>query len=92
MTSLETTIRAHLTAYLANAESFADFTAWMYRTILNIDQYGEPAASDLGYAVMLALAEFDSGVLTLAEFRQELSALNAGIPAPFGAARSSAAD
>lgn len=75
MKPLETTIRHHLTDFLANEESFADFTSWMYLTIWNIDQHGDLGASDLGYSIMMALAEYDSGILTFSEFRDDLQAL-----------------
>lgn len=75
MGQLEQTMRRHIAEYLAGRESFADFTSWMYRAIWNIDQQGDTGATDLGFAVMLALAEFDSGLLTLADFQGELRAL-----------------
>ena len=74
MGHLETSIRSHLKDYLNGQMSFADFSAWMYSTIRNIDQHGEPRATELAYSIMLALAEYDSGVLTLPEFEQELRA------------------
>ena len=74
MGHLETSIRSHLKDYLAGQSSFADFSAWMYSTIWNIDQHGEPRATELAHSIMLALAEYDSGVLTLPEFEQELRA------------------
>lgn len=83
MGHLETSIRSHLTDYLDGNASFAEFSAWMYRTIWNIDQHGDRQATELGYSIMLALAEYDSGVLSLPEFQLELQALAAAeMPAP----------
>ena len=77
MGPLETSIRSNLSDYLDGNTSFADFSAWMYRTILNIDQQGEGEASELGCSIMLTLAEYDSGVLSLPEFQRELLTLAA---------------
>jgi hypothetical protein len=77
MGPLETTIRRNLSDYLDGETTFADFSAWMYRTILNIDHRDDSDAAELGYSIMLALAEYDSGVLTLPEFQRELRELAA---------------
>lgn len=77
MGPLETSIRSHLTDYLDGHTSFTDFSAWMYRTIWNIDQHGDRQAAELGFSIMLALAEYDSGVLSLPEFQSELRAFAA---------------
>lgn len=83
MGHLETSIRSHLTDYLDGHTSIADFSAWMYLTIWNIDQHGDRQAAELGYSIMLALAEYDSGVLSLPEFQRELQLLStAGQTAP----------
>jgi hypothetical protein len=89
---LETSIQSNLSDYLDGHTSFADFSAWMYRTILSIDQHGDREAAELGYSIMLALAEFDSGVLSLPEFQRELLALAAdGQTAPVARGSSAAA-
>ena len=92
MGPLETSIRSNLSDYLDGHASFADFSAWMYRTILSIDQHGDREATELGYSIMLALAEYDSGVLSLPEFHRELLALTAaGRTTPVGRKSSAAA-
>lgn len=75
MGPLEQSIRCHLMDYLANKADYDDFVDWMYGVIWNIDQHGDPAASRLGYGIMLAIAEFDDDVLTLEGFRNRLRSL-----------------
>ena len=88
---LETSIRNHLTDYLEGNTSFADFSAGMYSTIWTIDQHGDREATELGYSIMLALAEYDSGVLSLPEFQRELLVLAAPGQSGPAARKSSAA-
>lgn len=43
--------------------------------IVNIDQHWGRAASSLGYAIMLAIAEYDNGDLSLGAFQATLREL-----------------
>jgi hypothetical protein len=47
-TPLETSIQSNLSDYLDGHTSFADFSAWMYRTILTVDQHGDRETAELG--------------------------------------------
>ncbi|MFT4036836.1 MAG: hypothetical protein QM692_01550 [Thermomicrobiales bacterium] len=75
MPSLEQSVRHHLAEYLAENEAYDDFVDWMYGVIWNIEQRGEQAAARLGYAIMLAIAEFDDDVLTRERFQNALRQL-----------------
>lgn len=75
MGSLEQSIRRHLVDYLAGKQSYDDFVDWMYGVIVNIDQRGERGASSLGYAIMLAIAEYDNDDLSLDAFQNTLREL-----------------
>ena len=78
MGSLEQSIRRHLVDYLAGKHSYDDFVDWMYGVIVNIDQRGERGergASSLGYAIMLAIAEYDNDDLSLDAFQNTLREL-----------------
>lgn len=76
MNSLETTIRSHLDAYLSDALSLEGFTAWLVGATWNIDNTGDEAATELAFAIELALAEHTSGLTTLVELRQALRGLS----------------
>jgi hypothetical protein len=73
--SLEQSVCRHLVDYLDCKESYDDFADWMYGVILNIDQRGDRGASSLGYAIMLAIAEYDNGDLLLDAFQATLREL-----------------
>lgn len=76
MTERELTIRHQLGAYLCDAMSLDDFTAWLVAASWNIEQTGDIGASQLAYAIELALAEHTSGLLTLEELRRDLEDLH----------------
>lgn len=72
MTERESAIRHQLGAYLSDAMSLDVFTAWLVGASWNIEQTGDVGASQLAYAIELALAEHSGGFLTLDELRSEL--------------------
>ena len=76
MEGLEAAIRHQLGSYLSDRMSLDEFTAWLVGTTWNIESMGEPEASQLVYAIELALAEHTSGLLTLEELRAELRRLS----------------
>jgi hypothetical protein len=76
MEDLEAAIRHQLGSYLSDRMSLDEFTAWLVGTTWNIDPTSEPEASQLAYAIDLALAEHTSGLLTLEELRAELHGLS----------------
>lgn len=71
----EMTMRRHLADYLDGRLSLAEFTGWVAGAVWEVERYGEPEASTLGYAIELALAERSSGLLTLQELEAELRQL-----------------
>ena len=76
MTERESAIRCQLGAYLSDAMSLDEFTAWLVGASWNIEQTGDIGASQLAYAIELALAEHSSGLLTLEELRRALQDLH----------------
>ncbi len=76
MTERESAIRHQLRAYLSDDMSLDEFTAWLVGASWNIENVGDVAASQLAYAIELALAEHTSGLLTLDELRHALRDLN----------------
>ena len=76
MEPLETTIRRHLTRYLAGDTSLDAFIDWFVGVAWTIEESGGPEARELTYAIELALAEASSGLLTPQELRAELEALS----------------
>jgi hypothetical protein len=72
MTERESAIRHQLGAYLSDAMSLDEFTAWIVGASWNIANTGDVGASQLAYAIELALAEHSGGFLTLDELRAEL--------------------
>jgi hypothetical protein len=72
MKSLETTIRDQLVSYLTGDLSLDEFTAWLVGATWNIENVGEAGASQLAYAIELALAEHSSGLLSQDELRRDL--------------------
>jgi hypothetical protein len=61
-----------LGAYLFDAMSLDEFTAWIVGASWSIENTGDVGASQLAYASELALAEHSSSFLTLDELRSEL--------------------
>ena len=76
MKSLEATIRHQLVSYLSDDMSLDDFTSWLVSATWNIETMGVPDASQLAYAIELALAEHSSGLLNVEELRVELRSLS----------------
>jgi hypothetical protein len=76
MTERESAIRHQLGAYLSDAMSLDEFTAWLVGASWNIEQTGDVGASQLAYAIELALAEHSSGLLTLDELQRALRDLS----------------
>lgn len=76
MEGLEAAIRHQLVSYLSDRMSLDEFTAWLVGATWNIESMSEPEASQLAYAIELALAEHTSGLLTLEELRAELRSLS----------------
>jgi hypothetical protein len=76
MTERESAIRHQLGAYLSDAMSLDAFTAWLVGASWNIEKTRDVGASQLAYAIELALAEHSSGLLRLDELRLALRNLN----------------
>jgi len=76
MRELVSTIRFQLGAFLSDDLSLDEFTAWLVGASWNIDNVGDVGASQLAYAIELALAEHSSGLLTEDELRRDLRDLN----------------
>ena len=72
MKRLETTIRDQLISYLRGDLSLDEFTAWLVGATWNVENVGEAGASQLAYAIELALTEHSSGLLTVDELRRDL--------------------
>jgi hypothetical protein len=69
---LEAAIRHQLASFLSDRMSLDEFTAWLVGSTWNIDPVSEPEASQLAYAIELALAEHTSELVTLEGLRAEL--------------------
>lgn len=76
LTERESAIRCQLGAYLSDALSLDDFTGWLVGTSWSIEKAGDAGASQLAYAIELALAEHTSGLTTRDELRQALRDLS----------------
>jgi hypothetical protein len=83
MEDLEAAIRHQLVSYLSNRVSLDEFTAWLVGATWNIDPLSEPEASQLAYAIELALAEHTSGLLTREQLRAELQSLSQQVSLDF---------
>ncbi|MCA9880698.1 MAG: hypothetical protein KC442_23035 [Thermomicrobiales bacterium] len=73
-------MRRHLVDYLDGRETLDEFTDWIVGAVWGVEQYGEPDAARLGYAIELAMAERTSGLLSREELDAELRALAPAAP------------
>ena len=76
MTALETSIRQQLNRHLIGELTLAEFTDWFVSTSWGVDPQDDPGASNLTYAIELALAERADNVLTVDELTATLRELS----------------
>ena len=79
--SLAVGIRERVTAYLAGDLTRSQFQDWLVANTWDVEQRGDPQATDLIYEIKLALAEHSRGDIGRTELDDRLrDAIKAAVP------------
>jgi hypothetical protein len=77
--SLALVLREHVIAYLVDEVSLRDFQDRLVGATWDIEDRGDPHATDMAYEIKLALAEHSQGDISLQELREQLGDLVATV-------------
>ncbi len=69
---LKSAIRDQITALLIDEISLFEFQDWLVGATWDVEQHGDPDATDLTYSSKLALAELSRGDISPTAFRERL--------------------
>ena len=79
--SLAVGIRERVTAYLAGDLTRAQFQEWLVANTWDVEQRGDPQATDLTYEIKLALAEHSRGDISRTQLQDRLrDAIKTAVP------------
>ena len=79
--SLAADIRERVTAYLAGELPRPQFQEWLIANTWDVEQRGDPRATDLTYKIKLALAEHSRGDINRTELQDRLrAAIKTAVP------------
>jgi hypothetical protein len=79
--SLTADIRERVTAFLAGELTRTQFQEWLVANTWDVEQRGDPQATDLTYEIKLALAEQSRGDISQTELHERLrDAIKAAVP------------
>jgi hypothetical protein len=79
--SLTADIRERVTAFLAGELTRTQFQDWLVANTWDVEQRGDPQATDLTYEIKLALAEHSRGDISWAELQDRLrDAIKTAVP------------
>jgi hypothetical protein len=70
--SLAEDIREQVTAFLAGELTRPQFQEWLVTNTWDVEQRGDPQATELTYEIKLALAEHSRGDISLTELQDRL--------------------
>ncbi len=71
--SLALAIQDQAISFLTGEISLPDFQDWLVGATWNVEERGEPHATDMAYDIKLALAEHSRGDISLAELHKRVS-------------------
>jgi hypothetical protein len=79
--SLAVGMRERVTAYLAGEPTRFQFREWLVANTWDVEQRGDPQATDMTYEIKLALAEQSRGAISRTELDDRLrDAIKAAVP------------
>ena len=73
--NLEREIRSCLAEYVTGQATFEEFNDWFAPILWEVEDRGEPAATDLAYRIEGAVAEYSAGHLTEEDLRREMESI-----------------
>jgi hypothetical protein len=79
--SLAVDIRERVTTFLAGELTRPEFQEWLVANTWNVEQSGDPQATDLTYEIRLALAEHSRGDISRTQLQDSLpDAIKTAVP------------